>query len=456
MGVRRTDQAPSRARKVSVRLLAAIVLCVGLLALSACGGDDSRKQPPRPSSLLGIVWSERNELAELNPLSLRPLPDRRRVAIGPGPWAMSPDGKQLAVGKVTSVRLVDLTRMRLRGDIALGRSHTEALAWLEGGSLLVLRASDLGVPPHGEVKRELAVVDPVRLTVLQRHPVDGSVERWAWTRDGVVLLLGSSGRIGPTRLAVFDLERGLRDIPLARIPAGWTQEKSRRGETIDRRRSPGLAVDPEGGRAFVVDPADFVAEVDLSDLNVAYHDLRERVSLLGRLRNWLEPAARADGGGGFTGPVRHALWLGGGIVAVSGWNDRLVDAGGYLEQRSTPAGVTLVDTSDWTTRKIDEDASDITLADDALLAYGSLWDGSAWSGIGVRVYSRDGERRFELFDGEPIFTVQATGGYAYPQLENSCRGWVVDLRSERVLRELDFNPNFDVSSSCDWPSLLDG
>lgn len=133
-----------------------------------------------------------------------------------------------------------------------------------------------------------------------------------------------------------------------------------------------------------------------------------------------------------------------------------MDAGGYLEQRSTPAGVTLVDTSDWTTRRIDEGASDIKLADGALLAYGSLWNGSAWTGIGLRTYSRDGERRFEVFDGEPIFTVQATARYAYPQLENSCRGWVVDLGSGKVLRELDFNPDFDVISSCDWPSLVDG
>lgn len=304
-GARGTDHTPSRTRKAGMRLLAVIV-CVGLLALSGCAGDDSGKQPSRPSSLLGIVWSERNQLADLDPLSLRPLPDRPRVAIGPGPWAVSPDGTQLVVGKVTSVRLVDLTHKRVRGDIALGRSHIEALAWLKGGSLLVLLASDLGAPPDVEVKRELAVVDPERLAVLQRQPIDGSVERWAWTQDGVVLLLGSQGRIGPTRLAVFDVRSRLRDVPLARIRAGWIQENSRRGETIDQRRSPGLAVDPEGGRAFVLDSADFVAEVDLSRLNVAYHGLRERVSLLGRLRNWLEPPALADGGG-FTGPVRHAF-----------------------------------------------------------------------------------------------------------------------------------------------------
>jgi hypothetical protein len=438
-----------------MRLLAAIAICICLAALSGCAGDDSVRQTPRPSSLLGIVWSERNHLAELHPLSLRPLPDRPRVPIGPGPWAISPDGSQLAVDGPTSVRFVDVARMRMRGDVALGRNHIEALGWVEGGWLLVLLASDLGAPPHAGVKRELAVIDPESLAVLQRHPVDGSVERVAWTHDGAVLLLGSPGRIGPARLAVFDVRVGLRSVPLARIQAGWIRETSRRGEPIDRRRSPGLAVDPEGGRAFVVDPGEFVAEVDLSHLSVAYRDLRERVSLLGRLRNWLEPAARADGGGGFTGPVRHALWLGGGIVAVSGWDDRLVDARGYLEQRSTPAGVTLVDTGDWTARRIDEGASDIMFAGDALIAYGSLWDGSAWSGIGLRVYSREGDRQIELFDGEPIFTVQAAGGYAYPQLENSCRGWVVHLRSGKILRELDFNPDFEEISSCDWPSLLD-
>jgi hypothetical protein len=173
-------------------------------------------------------------------------------------------------------------------------------------------------------------------------------------------------------------------------------------------------------------------------------------------RNWLEPTAHADGGGGFTGPVRYALWLGGDRVAVSGWDDRLVNAGGYLEQRSTPAGVTLVDTADWTTRRIDEGASDIKLADGALLAYGSTWDGSVWSGIGLRVLLEGRRAPVRAFRRRADLHRQGGGGYAYPQLENSCRGWVIDLRSGKILRELDFNPDFEVSSSCDWPSLLDG
>lgn len=196
--------------------------------------------------------------------------------------------------------------------------------------------------------------------------------------------------------------------------------------------------------------------MDLALLDVAYHAVRERVSLLGRLRNWLEPVARADGGGGFDGPVRTAVWAGDGRLAVSGWDDHAVAKGkGTVEVRSTPAGLRLIDTRAWTIRTLDEGASRVARADGLLLAYGSLWDGSAWRGIGLRAYSSDGERRFQLFDEAPIFTVQAAGRLAYAQLENSCRGWVVDLPTGRSLGELDFNPEFESSSFCEWPLLLE-
>jgi hypothetical protein len=57
----------------------------------------------------------------------------------------------------------------------------------------------------------------------------------------------------------------------------------------------GLAVSPDGRRALVVPGGARVLEVDLRTLAVAERELSEPVSLLGRLRSWLEPAALAKG-----------------------------------------------------------------------------------------------------------------------------------------------------------------
>ena len=76
-------------------------------------------------------------------------------------------------------------------------------------------------------------------------------------------------------------------------------------------------MEPSGSRALVVPAGNRVAEVDLETLEVRYHELSEPVSLLGRLRDWLQPAAHAKT---IDGPDRNAVWLESGLVAVSGAN----------------------------------------------------------------------------------------------------------------------------------------
>src|SRR4029450_9041797 len=101
-------------------------------------------------------------------------------------------------------------------------------------------------------------------------------------------------------------------LPLAEVPAGL--------ETIDPQRSvqrlaiPALAVDPAGARALVVPAAAPLAEVALASGRVVYHDVHEAVSLLGGLRNWLEPSAEAKTA---EGTERQAVWVGEQLVAVS-------------------------------------------------------------------------------------------------------------------------------------------
>jgi hypothetical protein len=81
----------------------------------------------------------------------------------------------------------------------------------------------------------------------------------------------------------------------------------------------------------------------------------------------------------------------------------------------TPAGVTLVDTRDWTSKGVDEGASLVMRVGSTLVAYGGAYASgpNGGTGIGARGYSPDGALRFELFGTEQILEVQSAGGLVY-------------------------------------------
>ena len=87
-----------------------------------------------------------------------------------------------------------------------------------------------------------------------------------------------------------------------------------------------------------------VAEIDLHDLRVRSHPLA--------------PAARAADG--VAGPSRDALWLGDGMLAVTG-----SDLPSSPGDPDTPAGLTLIDTRTWRARTIDPLARTSTFAHSA-------------------------------------------------------------------------------------------
>jgi hypothetical protein len=67
------------------------------------------------------------------------------------------------------------------------------------------------------------------------------------------------------------------------------------------------------------------------DLTVAYHEPRPSASALSRLLDWLDPAAYAKGASGLT---RMALWLGDGLLAVTGTDEEsFTDARGRIGRR---------------------------------------------------------------------------------------------------------------------------
>lgn len=419
----------------------ALLLLALPCGLSACfGGTESQPQSPTVQpvggTVLGIVWQEDSAvLRQLERTSLRPASRPLPIGHDGGAWTFSPDRSYLALagGEPLEVRIVDALRMRLEAVVRLpadlvprpGEGQVAALAWPRTGRILAL-------VEWGAWKHALLVVDPLARRVVSTAPVEGTLVGQAPVRDGLALLLAPQARIGPSRLLLFDRAGNERSIPLSEVTAGF--------ETVDAHRAvsgvdmPGLAVNPAGTRALVVPASGPVAEIDLATGRVAYRPVRETVSLLGRVRNWLEPSAEAKAQ---EGPERQAAWLWGDFVAVSGQDSHRL--GGQDQEQTTPAGLVLIDTREWTRRTLDERATQFTVSGGTLLAYGSTWNSATQetTGMGLSAYGVDGRKRFHLFGDEPIYFLQVSEPYAYVWRGTGVPPAVVDLRSGRIVRTLD-------------------
>jgi hypothetical protein len=312
--------------------------------------------------MLGISYnSNRGTLAWFDPLSLRKRPGRRAPLGGHlGSWAFSTDRARLAIagcdgrpGGRAWIRLVNARAMRVLAEVPLGPPAggcAGSLTWLRPDRLLTVVQS-----PGGS---EVVVVDPAARRVLRRAGLLSWPSAAARTRDGLVLLLESFGEIAPARLAVVDLEGEVRIATVEGVLAGTIVDEDS-AERRTRTVRPGLAADPDQGRAFLVPASGPVAEVDLATLAVSYHEL-DRPSPLRRLLDWLVPGAQAKGI--VEGPERNARWLRDGTIAVSGIDWSLRVENGQTAAVGHPAGLRLIDTRSWTTRLPSPDPIDFTVA----------------------------------------------------------------------------------------------
>lgn len=409
-----------------------IAVCLGLAAAATSGFVGSA--PPEASSappeiaasaselpqLLGVV---QGRLVRVDSETLQPLPGKG-IAVGSGgcaprqggtacwtvpPWTVSPDATQLAVVRNdgSALRLVDARRLRVTADVRLGGGPVGALAWLAGGRALALQEA-------GSERQRLIAVDLVKRRVAARRALGGSVLRLARTTRELVVLVAPAQAIGPARIAVAGPRGTLRSVRLDSILAGSKLLGTGSDHRVDARL-PGLAVDPQGRRAFVVAQS-VAAEVDLRTLAVSYHTLEPPRSLLVRLRDWLEPAAHAKQASGY---VRLTRWLGGDVLAVSGTDTEQLD-------RTRPAGLLLVDTRGWTVRTVDGRTTGFQVAGDLLLATGES---------GLAAYGFDGGKRYELFEGERTWLAQVYGGRAYVGAAGQEPLRIVDLAAGRVVGE---------------------
>jgi hypothetical protein len=389
----------------------------------------------KPKTVLALEWSgDSVSLVRADARTLRPARGRSlplaRHAYGP---SLSPDGKLLALGGESGdVWLVDTRRLRVTGSVgAEGYGHVVETAWL--GGRLVAVVDRCCTEQRVTEGLTVSVLDPVRRRGIMGHTLNGSIQAAERTDSKLVLLVGPRAELGTARLVVADAQGETATVSLDRIAAG---AEIRTGHTVSRSARPGLALDRERNRAFVVGAGEPVAEVDLTTLSVQYHELRAPVSLLGRLRDWLEPEAAAKVMP--NGPERHARWLGNGYLAVWGLdNTTTLDERGNGQMRQSAAGVKLIDTRDWSVRTLDPQASGLAVADRTLLAFGWLWDSSAQqaAGVGLTAYGDDGSPQFHRFGAVPLYAVHVVGSRAFVPVSESAYV-VLDPQTGRVLRRI--------------------
>ena len=183
---------------------------------------------------------------------------------------------------------------------------------------------------------------------------------------------------------------------------------------IEHFAQPGLAVAPDGSRAYVVTP-DRVFVVDLGTGAVSSHPLA-----VGRRLAKVEKGTP-------DGSWRMATWARPGILAVTGVDDHVtVGADGHPQLDAAPAGAALVDTRDWSVRVVDPDATDATIGTDAIAVTGF--------GRGLTIYGLDGARRAHLY-ARQFVGVLALGRRAFVQTQAGYYS-IISLRTGAVLRKI--------------------
>jgi hypothetical protein len=426
-------------RLVAVVVAAAFFAGVAVASLQRGGLDRPLvlRGGASPSPLLGLTYGRLDTwLTRLDPKSLRVASGRwlalDRYSSG---WSFSPDRQLLAFGSQPSalndspagIRLVDARSLRKVRDVPLDvTGFVTATHWTAADRLLAVVS---GCCSQGD---SVAVIDPVAGRVVQRHQLGGTVAAIGRARGALVLLVEGTG-YGPVRLVVADGAGTQRSLTLARIEAGVRETPP--PDSLLRADRAGLAVDAQRGRAYVVAAGDPVADVNLTTLAVDYRTPAQRVSLLGRLHDWLEPRAQAKGP--MEGSTRYAVWLGDGRLAVYGRDGApRLDADGRLEAEVHPSGLQVIDTHSWSARVVDPRSSSLVVAGNALLSWGLSWDSgkNRETGTGLGIYGPTGLRRFHLFGPRPIYDVQVVGSRAFVRKANALpRYSIVNLRTGKQL-----------------------
>jgi hypothetical protein len=318
-------------------------------------------------------------------------------------WAVSPDGALVAIGLTDAIRVIDAESLGSVANLRRGAA-ADLLSWLPDGSLVAVTQGSALVWDPGFARG-------------RAFDLPGGTVAWNAAADRL-LLLAAPEPPGAGSVHLVEIgTSGVRAIELEGLPPAFDPD---RGE-IGVHLTPGLAYDPVGRRAFVLPPEGAFAEVDLDRGSVSYE--RPSASLMRSVIAALVPSASAKLG---QWERVHAVWLGDGLVAVSGVT------GGTMEPDAAAAGVSIVDTRDWSVCMLDAGPTNVAVSGGVLLAWGGAGSGE-FGGTGLVGYDLASGERWHRF-GRQYLELQVHGGYAYAI--NSWYGWrvrTVDLETGEVL-----------------------
>lgn len=425
-----------------------VAICAFLLPVAGPASSPAPKFAttfPSSPPHVGIVDRDRGQgvfhswLVRIDPATLRERPGRR-LALGKKgleAWSFSRDRGRLAFTTVDiedpvsnpTVLVVDARELRVLSRVRVEKRAWEggwvrATGWLPGGRLVAL--VQVYQP---DTRTDVVTIDPVRGAVVRRVELPGQVLRIARTRDRLLTLLTPQASMEPARLAIVGPGGTTRTVVIPRIRAGYDE----RADGAHVQQEPGLAVDPEGQRAFVVPANGPVAEVALAASAISYHRVARRLSFVGRLRSWLEPVASAKTPR--EGSARSARWLGNGLIGVTGGDYAVTGRGARATTRFTAAGLHVIDTADWSVRKLGKTTDTFWPAGNLVLATAAVGDGYELDvpqpPPGLIVYGADGRERLRLYEGKRVWMVHATADRVFAGTKGGVD--VVDLRSGRAI-----------------------
>jgi hypothetical protein len=379
-------------------------IATALVAAAVLAAPQAAAKPGAPAQLLGFVGQGRaRAVVKLDALTLHPISksaptgsaETRYIGRSPG------RGTRAVFANFPALRFLDLKTMRWEFRIGYPGAP-EASLWNYASRLVTLAGTG-----------EVIVVDPVARRVRATRSLDGSLGAYATTRDRIVAVVAPLDGIGPAKLAVIDDTGRVRTVPLPQIQAG--SEMLDNGGTF-RYEWPALAVDDRGTRAVVISPNGTIVDLRLDTLAATVHASRTPT------------AVRKNA----TGSSRTARWISSNTIALSGYDSSLDGR----EELSRPAGLTLLDTRDWSRRLVDSDTVGLAFNGAALLAFGD----------GLTVYDWDGTFRVSLFEGTQPRPACIAGSYAY--FGSGTHYMIVDTWTGSVVRTVDTSmPTFPAAFS---------
>jgi hypothetical protein len=377
-----------------MRLLASFAVLAALAGASPASGRDGDLYALRYGAKMSL-------LVPYDPVALVPSGRAIRLGTFAQAWSISPDrsrfvaaaGWRVTRGQPAALRFVDLARGRIEGTLTLPGElrRIAATAWV-GGRVLAIAT--------GSSSSTVYSIDPATRTVVRKAELDGALVLGDRSPNGVVLLLGERDRIGPATLALIDRTSRVRTVALGRITVGT--EASGKGETYSAKvRRPGLALSPDGGRAYVFSAGEPAAAVDLRTLAVHYSPVRFPTAA----------AKRAEG------QVRIAASLPDGRVVVAG----------YAFTAPGPTFLRIVDPADWSSRTLTRESPWFRVGGGMVFAPGAR-------GRGLRMWTPSGSV-VELFRTGSVSSVYVVGSQAFVTFfGRGVKAAVVDLEAGRVTR----------------------